>query len=101
MNFFGGIGKRPRIAVPVEGGGADLNGIPVASVNRLAIDIGHGTVKVRRSSIARYIDVVPRYGSRRRIPGESRMGFANNLDRRVRRSNDAEPNREQCTTTEN
>jgi hypothetical protein len=29
------------------------------------------------------------------------MGFANDLDRRARRSNDAEPNRKQCTPPEN
>ena len=70
-------------------------------MNRLTVGIDHGTVKACRSSVARYIDVVPRYGSRRGIPGERRRGFANDLDRRVRRSNDAEPNREQCTPPEN
>ena len=78
-----------------------MNGFSKVSVNRLTIGTGYGTVEICSSSIARYIDVVPRDGSRRLIPGKCRLGLSDDLDRRVRRSNDAEPNCKQYRPPKN
>jgi hypothetical protein len=94
VNFFGGIRSRPHIALFVEGGRADPNGVSEAGVNRLTVGAGNGTVKFCGGTVARYVDVVARHGSRRRVPAERCMGFSDDFDRRARRSNGTEPNRE-------
>ena len=94
MNFFGGIGSWPHIALSVEGDRADPNGVSEVSVNRLAVCTVNRTVKFCGGSVACYMDVVARHGSRRRVPGERRMGFSDDFDRRVRRGHGTQPNRD-------